>query len=347
MEEEANAGVGETIDGLSEAEAVEVVLAREGSPGAGTVRTALERVADDGVVSWAAADEALAHASKVVSTPETRVELASIALAEAKEAAEPATDLDVVRSRVRDLEDRLSALEDAVEELAGSLQAVVRRCEEREDLYAVARGLRDVTADANRLHGAAEDLKLDVEAFERWLGNHGVRVRELEEDVDAVASSLEELADAVGRLEEAVGDGTTEGTSGAVTAADPEGDPSTAWVDASLRRRTMDLLVADLRAELDGLRVLANRSDVGPSSRTDHVEGRLDTLDARITAIGRRLEDVASATWRERYGDRLAAFETAVDEFEPPVDWGQVETALEERRAAIDGVQRSGSAGSS
>lgn len=327
---------GETADdsiaGLPKEEAVATILKRDEPDDPAAVRGALDQVTADGLVCWDAADEALAHASKVVSTPETRVEFASMALEDAKEAASPVSHLDVVRARVTDLEARLSTLESEVAEVAEMLRAVVERCEERGDLYAVARGLRDVTAEADRLHGAIEDLRLDAEAFETWLGSHDVRIQEFGEDVDAVVGSLDELADAVDRLEDSVGAvGGTEAPE-----VDRNAEPSAAWYDANRRLRVVDLLVADLQAELDALRALADREDAEPSDRTDEVEARLGDLDARVASIADRLKAVAEPAWREQYGDRLAAFESAIDEFEPPVDWGELQATLESHRTDVD-----------
>ena len=78
---------------------------------------ALGHVAEDGTLDWAAADESLAHASEVVSTPETRLELVEIAVSEGQEAAEPVADLDAVRARLDDLQDRFDAFTSAVEDL--------------------------------------------------------------------------------------------------------------------------------------------------------------------------------------------------------------------------------------
>lgn len=342
-------GQGEDADdpiaGLRTVEAVRAVLARaeaaEDARDPEAVRAALDRVTEDGVVSWDAADDALAHASKVVSTPETRLEFAAAAVEDAEGAARSVPDLDVVRARIEDLKARLSTVETRVAELAESLQGLVRRCQEREDLYTVARGIAELTAESDRLHGIVEDLRMDAEKFETWLGSHDVRLREFEGDVDAVVGSMDELSEAVDRLADAA-----ESRTGDVTQeAEPERDVESGavWFDANLRRRVTELLVADLRAELDALRTLADREDTGPQDRTDEVKTRLDYLDARITSVADRLDALAEPAWREQYGDRLEAFDAAIEEFEPPVDWGEVQATLETHRGDVSGGESTAS----
>ena len=335
------------IAGLSMEAAIDAVVEGDDRVERVDARVALGHVIEDGTVSWAAADESLVHASKVVSTPETRLELAELALSEAREAAEPVADLDAVRARLDDLETRLADLEAGVADLGADLQAVVRRCEAREDLLAVARGLRDLTAEANRVHGAIEDLKLDVEAFETWLGSHGVRARELAEDADGLAGNVDALAGAIDELTAAIEDGSAGGSdhSDAESGREPAADPGLAWFDATLRQRVTSLLVADLRAELDDVRTLADRDGIDDGDRLDEVEDALDDLDARVEALDDRLAGLAEADWRARFEDRLTAFASGVEDLEFPIDWGEVQATLDEYRAGLDGAARPGAEG--
>lgn len=325
------------VDGLPTEEAVSVVVDRDGSPEPDSVRRALEQVTDDGVVSWEAADASVAHASKVVSTPETRIELAAIAIAEAREAAEPVADLDVVAVRLDDFEARLSALETRVEAVGEELQTVVQRCTERDGLFDVARGIQDVVDDANRVHGAADDLALEIEEFQQWLGSERVRVREFEEDVDAVDRSIAELAGAVEELAEATSGGDPADESGDADRPGPGSDADLGgrWFEAGLQARLLSLLVDDLRGERADLREWAERDGTDGDGWGDGLGERLDDLDARIGSIDDRLEAVAKPGWTDQFGSRLEAFESAADEFAPPVDWGEVQAELDRHRAEV------------
>lgn len=369
------------IEGLPVAEAVDVVAEdQERDPEA--VRAALEAVAEDGVVSREAADDALAHVSKVVSTPETRTELASIALSEARETAEPVADLDVVQSRLDAFESRLSAVEARTSALGADLRRLVKLASDPDPgaLHELGAGIRQLTEDANRAQRAADELSVDIEEFERWVENPDVRVRELEADVDSLESALDDLAEAV---EGTLGDGDAPDTAGRSAAADPDPsdgdespDPSdgpdagAVWLDATFRHRVTGLLLPDVRAELADLRRMAAREDAGghgagdadpgesdavddvpPADdhdtgdnrdhrdRLDDLQDRLDDLDGRRAHLGERLDDLARSAWRERYGDRLADFEDALEEFDPPVRWGEVQTAVDRHRSRVDALE--------
>ncbi|MFC7047116.1 hypothetical protein ACFQH6_18500 [Halobacteriaceae archaeon GCM10025711] len=110
------------------------------------------------------------------------------------------------------------------------------------------------------------------------------------------------------------------------------GDDGRAWLDVAFQHRVQRLVLADVRAELADLRTWADREDIADEERTAAVESRLDDLESRLAAADDRLDDVARPEWRERFGDRLSAFEAALDGFEPPVDWADVQAAVDEHR---------------
>jgi len=335
----------DTILGLSVADAVEQVVARDDSRDPETVRATLETVAEDGEVTRDGVDSALGHASKVVSTPETRAELAEMALSEARERAAPVADLGVVQSRLDAFEARLVDVRDRTEGLGEDLQSVVARAEnletaddpdaaddpDTEAVYAVAREVRRLTDRANDVQLAADELQVDIEDFERWVGDPDLRNQELGDDVDAFEGSLNELSAAIGELETLTGDGPK--AAGQDVSAQ---DLATTWADASLRVRLHDLLLDDLRAELDDLRAWADREDLDEDDRPAGIEARLDDLDGQLAGLENRLDDLARPEWREQYGEHVAAFEDALSDVEPPVQWGVVQAELEEHRSRID-----------
>lgn len=288
-----------------------------------TVRATLDRVTSDGVVSHDAAEEALSEASKVVSTAETRAELAALELSDAREAAEPVADLDAVAARLDGFEARLASVEDQVTELGSELEGLVGRTDEPGALYAVALGIRRLTAAANEVQRTADELQLDLESFERWLASPEARFEDLDADADAVERSIDELAAA-----------TDEIADGSAT------DAGAAWADARLRVRVTGLLVDDLRAELADLRAWndGERAEEGRAEeeRADGLADRLADLETRLATVEGRLDGFTRSAWEERFGDRLAAFETATADLEPPLAWGAVQAAYDEHRPEVE-----------
>lgn len=323
----ADSGTDASLEGLAVAAAVEAVVDGNADRDREQVRSALDHVAADGVVSRAAAEDAVGHAAKVVSTPETRVELAASALEDARATATPVADLDVVGVRLAEFDERLDALEGRVSALGETLSTVVDRLIEG-DIYAVATGVDDVIAEANAVHRAADELSTDIEAFERWVADPETRADRLADDVDAVAETLDAL----------------EATADAVAGADPDTatvevpdagavDPAVAWFDVAVRQRLVALLLADLRVEVADLETWANRE--GEDAKLEGVADRVDSLAVRREALADRVDSLARSDWTDRFGDRLRAAESRFDDLEPPVDWGEVRQTLEEHRSAV------------
>ncbi|MFC7141140.1 halo transducer protein [Halosimplex aquaticum] len=345
---DADAADGPSIDGLALDEAVERVVAHDRERDPETVRASLEYVAADGVVSGEAVAEALKETSKLVATAETRTELARIALEDAREAAEPVADLPTVAARLDRFEAEVSAVEERTADLGEVVQSVVDDSEDPEARFAVADGIRRLEARSRAVQRTADELQFDLEEFERWLDGHEARVGDLGDDVDALASSLDALAAAVDDLAAATegdgGDATAEAATGDGADGDADDDAGVAavWFDATLRVQVTGLTIDDLRAELADLRTWADRSqaeasDAGSGDDLASLEARLDDLDSRRGALDERLDALAEPAWRERFGDRLDAFEREVDAFAPPIEWGAVERALEDSRSGLDG----------
>lgn len=300
-------------------EEVAAALADPDGPDEAAVADALAPVVEDGVVSRDRLDEALAGLAKVVSTPETRIELARDEVERAREAADGRRDVDVVASRVDALDDRLDALEPEVDRLGDRLSTLLDRADDPAAAYEVARELRALTEDANALQGRADELRDDAESTTRWLESADVRRREFEEDIDAVAEAVDGLAASVAWLA-----GETDDPPDGV---DPD-DPGACWADAVTGARVNALLLADLRAELGDLRTLAGRDGHDPDLL--EAETRLDDLAARRDRLADRLDDLADPAWREAHGDRLARVDDVLSSFDPPVAWGAVRAALDD-----------------
>jgi virulence-associated protein VapD len=310
------------IVGLSMEEAVEAVLTANESKDPEEVRQVLDHVTENGVVTEAAAEQTLSDVSMVLTTAESRVEYASTALSDAKEAVADVTDVPTVESRLDRFEKHVETVEELSVELGNDLQRIIDR---RDDwgVYESTVALRELTTDAQEVQRTADDLKFDIEDLERYVTDPSVRVDELVADVDEVAGFLDGVEASVETVATA-----DEGDDATV-------DPGMVWFDATLRHRVAGLLVADLRSELDDHHTLLERGegdgDVDVDSDTD-LEGRVEGLDDRRRAVGDRLDGLVRSAWTDRFDDRVSAFEEAIAGYEPPVDWAAALETLEEHR---------------
>ena len=158
-----------------------------------------------------------------------------------------------------------------------------------------------------------------------------VRVRELKADVEAFEETFDDLAervDALARTADAV-EARPESPS-----AEVDEELARAWVDLLFSHRSTDLLLADLRAEFEDLRERDGDEGV-PFGEAWVLDDDFELLRIRWNAVGDVLDDCARPAWRERFGETLSTFESDLDVFEPPIDWGEVEATVEEARAAL------------
>jgi hypothetical protein len=311
----------DSLDGLALDAAVDAVVARTGDdPDA--VRAALKRVTEEGVVRRDAVDDALAHVSKVVSTPETRVENTGMLIDDAREAAAAVDHLGSVAERLDDFEKRHAAVASRVDDLGDRLQSVVDLANEPDAIYETAVEIRRLNAAANSAQHTADELGVDAEEFEAWVRTPDRRLDALDDDADAVTDFVEGVAETLDAL--------------AAGNVDADADPAAVRFDAACRHRVSRLLLDDLRAEIDDLRAWP---DPGPDDTHGVVDPEgLAALDDRLRSLENRLQSIddrfdgGAVGWRDRYGDRLADFEAALDDHSPPVDWKAVESLLGESR---------------
>jgi hypothetical protein len=275
------------------------------------VRAALDPVTEDGVVSETAIEESVSDTAKIVSTAETRTELAGIDHEDAHQAAAPVADVDTVAARLEGFDERLAAVEERATDLTTELATPVERLGDPAAVYELAVELREVASRAQGVATTADELGFELEDFERWVADPQIRHEKFREDTELVGESVDELASAVETLSESP-------------------DPAVDWADATMRTRVLDLLVADLRAELEDLRELAARND---ATVPDDLATDVADLDDKTTALATRLDELAEPTWREEFGEDIAALAAAID-LAPPVDWGAVQQQLEEHRTA-------------
>ncbi|WP_132057167.1 halo transducer protein [Halorussus amylolyticus] len=338
---------GKPIVGRSVEDAVDEIVSRDDAYDPDVVRATLDRVATDDVVSHDAVSEALGDASMAVSTAETRTELAGIALSDARDEAESVSDLDTVAARLDAFESRVESVENRATLLGTDLERLVERAGEDGAVFSVATGIRRLASNAEQVQRAADELKLDLESFEEWATDSETRVRELEADADAVEQSLGDLAAAIDEMAAAVERDAPE------SGAEPTQTGAT-WADVRLRHRVMALLLADVRAELADLRTWSEREGTDAEGRRADLDDSLADLDERLDVLGARLDDLdvrladlARPEWTDRFGEQVAAFETATDGFEPPLDWAEVEATFGEHRPEPerDGSHETGDSG--
>jgi hypothetical protein len=300
------------------AEEAAAALAGPDGPDEATVAETLELLVEDGVVSRDRLDEAVAGLSKVVSTPETRVEVAEREVESAREAAADVADLPAVAHRLDGFDARLAAVEADVEALGPRLSEIVDRAGDPAAVYEVARDVRRLTEDANAAQMAADEIRDDAEQTKRWVRSAAFRHHEFGQEVEAVAEAVDGLERAADWL---AGDAEE-----APEGVDPDA-PAACWADATVSARVNDLLVTDLRAELDDVRTL-DGDDAGDDI-DDHAD-HLDDVAARRDRIAARLDDAADPAWRDAHGDRVDRAEETLSAFDPPVDWGAVRAALDD-----------------
>lgn len=302
------------LSGQPLTEAVETVVAGSDRDEK-TVQTTLERVASDGVVSVEAFEDTVSEVSKVVSTAETRTELARIALTDAQEAAADVLELDIVRVRLASFENDVDAVEGALADLQADLRGFLDRDSDRVT-YDAVRDLRSIRATATDVQGWADEIQVDLEDFERWLGSPTHRVHILSQHVDDLETAVETLAATAADLSETADDGV-------------------AWANATIQHAALTLFVADLRSELHTVRTWPGREETAPAGDVpewDDISARITALEDRLISIETTLEDTRKPAWRERYGDAVRATEQALDGVEPPVDWAEVEATVNEHR---------------
>jgi len=305
----------EVPGGVPVADVVEAVEAVDGV----RAETALDPMTDDGIVTRDAVEATVSDTSKLLATAETRIELAGDAYDDAAAAASPVADVPTVGAKLDAFAERLSDVESMLPELRLDLSVPEKVCRRPVAAYEFGVEIREIVATAREAIEAADDLSFDADQFESWLDRPARRYDEFEEDVELVTDTADDLATAADAL------------------PDGAADPAVQWAAATMCVRVLRLLVADLRAELADLRVLAERSD-------DPFRGglgeRLDGVDDRVTGVESALDGVAEPAWHDRFAGDLSAFDGALSGVEPPVDWRAVERTLETHRPDVPAGDR-------
>jgi DNA repair exonuclease SbcCD ATPase subunit len=336
MAEDARGAVPEEMDGLSIEDATDRILEREDAPDRDAVRDRLAYVTTDGVVCREGIEDGLTEVAEIISTPENRIDLARREFETATELAEPVADLPIVAARLETFEERLLGLKEEIDRLGPELNELFNEwLAEPDDVYAMADALYQHATRGQQTHRMTDELITDLESFQEWVRHEDVRFEELRRDAEGVADSLDDIEDALATLpasdDRDASDGTNQASGSFDGAEEPE--PVFVWVDAAMRHRLVGLLVDDLETELRGLRTWADRA--GDGERADDIEERISEIRERWADLEARIDAAARPAWRDRFADRLDAFEADLAAFEPPVDWGEVQGTLQEHQAEI------------
>ena len=305
--------------GYSTAAAADRVVA-DGNRDPEAVRKALSEISEEGTVTQEAIDDALADLSKVVATPETRVEVARTALADAREAAAALRDTETVRSRLDGFEAEISALEERVDALGSRLTSLVERAQDPDDRYAIGSAIREIRSGAVDAQRDADALAAEIETFERQLRDPDRWADELRDDSDAIEEAIREPLAVATELSDGGGGGS-------------ESEPALVWADATLRNRMQKLYIEDVRAETDAVGEVA--LDRGIDDPCDGFGARLDELEALRAEVGRRLDDISESAWNRAHSGTIASFARTLEGFETPVDWSEVRACLESHRERL------------
>lgn len=281
-----------------------------------SVRTWLDPFTDDGTVTPEAIEATVTDVSQILATAETRVDLATRTVKDASNAAADVPDLEIVRVRQNAFEERLADLRSDVEGLGGELSAAATDLNSPVDVYEAAVDLHEITTEAQRVVRVAHDLETETEAFEAWLGSANRRHDALVDDIEAAEESVASVAE----------------TADALRATD-DPDPER-WFDAAVQTRTLDVVVADLRAEAAGLREWAEREG---KSFPDDVETRIGSVREEAATNAKALAD--RPDWDARFDEQLDEVDAALSAVEPPVAWARVD---EEIREAHEGIAADG-----
>ncbi|GAA0191403.1 hypothetical protein [Halobaculum roseum] len=319
------------------------------------IAATLRGVAVDGVLTGESVDSAMAHLSKVVSTPATRVELSRMEFDSAREDATEVADVPSVAARLDGFAARVGAIESDVETLDADLRDLVDRAEETAvpadpsesegvELYRIAAEGRRIHAEATRLQGEADELTTEIESFGRWIARPSVRHDELRTDAEELTAAVEALEDDAASLADAVDAADAADAEDATDADDADhgdGDADVAdtsartWFDCTLRRRVLELQAADLRAAAADVTTVDERLGAEPEDPAhEAVRDLTADLEDRLAVTADRLDALARQSWRDRYDRKSEAIDEDLATVEPPVEWGGVLTALEKARAS-------------
>lgn len=100
-----------------------------------------------------------------------------------------------------------------------------------------------------------------------------------------------------------------------------------------MRHRTLDLMLSDLRWELDAIRRVDERQ--GVEDEQNDVEGRIRGISERLSTVDDRLADVDTSDGSAHHEEQVLALDDALAATDHPVAWDTVQRVFEQHRAAL------------
>jgi len=264
-----------------------------------------------------------------------------------RERASTAEDVDAAESRLRDLlagvetADRehnqvraqVEEFESQFETLRAELSAAGDRLDaaptapaSAADLYTGAERLvaceRAVHEVAHGLHHVDQAL----DEFESWLHDPAARIDAFRDELEGFERYLDNTGGLLDRIEAGEGD---------------EDRAFDRWLAAYHLQQTMGVILDELRLDGDELSAWLNRQDGAYDDDLAAIRDRVTDLVARHETCSERLEMTADSmdgfeeSW-SAVAASVEAFEAALDELEPPVDWAGVESRLDKQFDELD-----------
>jgi len=305
----------------------ERVATRDGIDRSEDVMAAIEERAEEGRLALDAFADWHRECRRERRSTATDLDAAEARFRELLAGLDPADrEIDQVRARVDEYETQFDAMG---EELAAAADRLAETPREPASPVSVYEGAEHLSACGRAIHEVAHGLhhvEEGIDEFETWLHDPETRIDALGDEIGGFERYLDNTEALVARLEAGGGDGE---------------EPFDAWLAAHHLQRVMAVVVDELRtdvAELEGW--LARRAG-DYEDEVARLRDQLDSLSERHAACSERL-DAASASI-DGFAEQRAAvaasverFETALDDLEQPVDWGEVEDLLQAQFDELD-----------
>lgn len=284
------------------------------------VMAAMEDRADDGQLALDAVTEwhrecRAAHDSTAAEVDEVEAEFEAL-----REGLDPVDrDSNQVRARIDEYADQFDAMRSALATTDDRLDATPAEPESPATAYESAEQLRRAERVVHEVAHSLHHLESDVESFETWLHDPATRLDDLGEEMGGFERYLDNTEGLLDRLEAADTDDIR---------------PFGSWLSAYHLQRMMALVFEELRADIADLDAWLDRQEgsyddelAGLRERLGALEARHETCSDRLDAAAADIEDFDAK--RAEVAESVDEFEAALDEQEPPVDWGEVEELVQ------------------
>jgi chromosome segregation ATPase len=222
-----------------------------------------------------------------------------------------------VRARIEEYADQFDAMRSALSTTADRLDATPERPTSPAAAYEAAAQLRRSERVVHEVAHSLHHVEEGIDEFETWLHDPATRIDDFGEEIDGFERYLDNTEFLLDRLE-----------------ADDTDDirPFGSWLSAYHLQRMMALVFEELRADLADLEAWLERRDA--DDELADLRGRLESLEARHATCSDRLDAAAAdiedfEAKRAEVAESIDRFEAALDEHEPPVDWGEVEELVQ------------------